>query len=227
MTLSLKEKKLAEVKRVPLWWHTIDLGDGVVTPGQTSPREHELRATAIPTDLAGKTVLDVGCWDGYYSLLCEGRGALVTPIDNFQYREFVRSRYGVELQGGEGFRVAARWLDSPLRPRKRDFTQVTETFDVVLFFGVLYHQRNPLLALEHVSRLAREWAVIETHYLKSETQPILRFYPGSTFNSDPTNFWGPSLSCLELMLQEVGFRSVKLVDTWSGDDDRAIFVAEK
>ena len=56
---------------------------------------------------------------------------------------------------------------------------------------------------------------------------MLRFYPGASLNQDPTNFWGPSLSSLDLMLKDVGFRSVELISTWSGDDDRALLMARK
>ena len=111
--------------------------------------------------------------------------------------------------------------------RKCDFTPVKGSFDIVLFFGVLYHQRNPLLALEHLSRLTGECAIIETHYLKGEDRPILRFYAGGTLNSDPTNYWGPSLSCAEQMLLDVGFQSVRLVSTSEEGDDRAVIVAHK
>ena len=226
MIRNSRQWKEAQVERVPFWWHTIDLGDGVATPGKSILPEQLRRAEGIPDDLRGKTVLDIGCWDGFYAFLCEQRGALVTAIDDFQHTEFVKSKYGLEMKPGQGFRVAARCLGSPLKPWKRDFTQMKGSFDVVLFLGVLYHQRNPLLALENISRLTSGLAIVETHYLKTE-EPILRFYPGDALNRDPTNFWGPSLSCVSLMLKDVGFRSVDVVSTWSGDDDRALFVARK
>lgn len=226
--MSERETKRESVQHVPFWWHSIDLGDGVVTPGHIQVREQEIRAAAIPPVLLGKTVLDLGCWDGFFSFWCEQRGATVTPVDNFQYRDFVKSKYGVELQGGEGFQVAAHWLGSRLKIVHKDFTAIETSFDIVLFLQILYHQRDPLGALEHLSKLTRECAVVETHYLKDESRPILRFYPGSSLNSDPTNFWGPSLSCIELMLLDVGFRSARLVSTYDGvDDDRVIFLAEK
>ena len=228
MALSEREMKQEAVHHVPFWWHTIDLGDGVVTPGQIRAEEQELRASAIPSTLQGKTVLDLGCWDGFFSFWCERQGAIVTPVDNFQYRDFVKSKYGVELQGGEGFKVTAHWLGSRLKIVHKDFTELETPFDIVLFLQILYHQRDPLGALEHLFKLSRECAVLETHYLKDESRPILRFYPGNSLNSDPTNIWGPSLSCVELMLLDVGFRSVRLVSTYDGvDDDRAIFLAEK
>ncbi len=227
MARDMRQWKLAQMGRVPFWWHTIDLGDGVVTPGQSNPQEQHQRAEGIPEDLQGKTVLDIGCWDGFYSFLCERRGALVTAIDDFQHTAFVRGKYGLELKPGDGFRAAARCLGSALKPRKRELTKMKGSFDVVLFLGVLYHLRDPLSALENVSRLTRDLAVVETHYLKGEERPILRFYPGDALNMDPTNYWGPSLSCVDLMLRDAGFRSVDLVSIWGGDDDRALFLARK
>ena len=222
-----RQRTIETVARVPFWWHTIDLGNGVTTPGQDDLRSQKIRAEAVPRRLRGKTVLDVGCWDGYFSFLCESRGAAVTPVDTFQFRDFVRGKYGIELKGGEGFRTAARLLRSRLKLKKCDFSDLRGSFDVVLFFGVLYHERNPLLALEHLARLTRESAVVEKHYIRSGNQPLLRFYPGSSLNQDPTNFWGPTLSCVELMLKDVGFRKVSLVRTYKHGDNRAIFLARK
>ncbi len=227
MARDQRKWKLNQVANVPFWWHTIDLGSGVLTPGKSIAEEQLRRADGIPKSLRGKSVLDIGCWDGFFSFLCEQRGALVTAIDDFQHTAFVRSKYAVELRQGQGFKTAARCLGSALKPSKRDFTQMKGSFDVVLFLGVLYHQRNPLMALENVSRLTQDIAVVETHYLKGEDGPILRFYPGDALNADPTNFWGPSLSCVDLMLRDVGFRSVDLVSTWGDDDSRALFVAHK
>ncbi|MDZ4278518.1 MAG: DUF1698 domain-containing protein [Dehalococcoidia bacterium] len=197
------------------------------TPGHDDPGNQEIRAQALPRRLRGKTVLDVGCWDGCFSFLCESRGAAVTPIDNFQCRDFVRSKYGVELRGGEGFRVAAHLLGSRLKLKRCGLSSLRGSFDIVLFFGVLYHERHPLLALEHLARLTREYAVVETHYIRSGSQPLLRFYPGGSFNQDPTNFWGPTLTCVELMLKDVGFRTVSLLQTFRHSDNRAIFLARK
>ncbi len=226
-TTDLRQRKLKAVAGVPFWWHAIDLGEGVKTPGHASPKGQDIRAKAIPEPLRGKTVLDVGCWDGFFSFWCERRGAIVTPVDSFQYRDFVRSKHGVELNGGEGFRVAARLLGSRLKLQRCDVASVRGTFDIVLFFGVLYHQRHPLLALEDLARLTKECAVVETHYIKAGSHPLMRFYPGDSLNEDPTNFWGPTLSCVELMLRDVGFRKVSLLQTYWDNDNRAIFLARK
>ena len=225
--LTPRQRKLAAIQKVPFWWHSIDVGDGVVTPGKISMAAQELRLAAIPKRLEGMKVLDVGCWDGFYSFWCEKQGAKVIPLDNFQYVAFTKSSYGIDLQGGEGFRLAAQLLGSPLSLVQKDFVDAEGTYDIVLFLGVLYHQRNPLLALEHLHRLSDYCAVIETLYLEGEERPIMEFYLGATKNSDPTNYWGPSLRCVEHMLLDVGFRSVHSISTFKESDNRAILVAYK
>ena len=156
-----RERKLEDVRRVKLWWHTIDLGDGIVTPGQPNAHQQELRVAAMPMPWEGKTVLDVGCWDGFYSFWCEKQGARVTPVDNFQYRDFAQSKYGVELKGGEGFGVAARWLRSGLTILNRDFTDFTDPPSLLQRVGhglkVWLLHRQPVAVLQsstgHLERL--------------------------------------------------------------------------
>ena len=97
----------------------------------------------------------------------------------------------------------------------------------MLVVGVLWHGRSRVLALERLGRLDREYAVVETHYIKAGKQQLLRFCPGGSLNQDPTNFWGPTLSCVDLMLKDVGFRKVSLLRTYTHGDSRAIFLARK
>jgi tRNA (mo5U34)-methyltransferase len=88
------------LERVPLWFHTFSLDGGSrYTPGVA--RDHRYRVPALPKDLRGRRVLDVGTFDGFYAFLAEARGARrVVAVDNEQYREWVRARWGVELEGG-------------------------------------------------------------------------------------------------------------------------------
>ena len=217
--------KQHDVDNVPFWWHTIDLGDGVITPGQTSPDIQRLRAATIPLPLDGCTVLDVGCWDGYFSFWCEEQGASVTAVDSYQYRGFVNSKYGVALRGGEGFRVCHRWLESKVELVEGDFADLDSSWDVVLFMGIFYHQRHALLSLDHLRHLTSAAAVVETHYRPRDTGSTLTFYSGDSLNSDPTNYWGPSLDCMQDLLHEAGFKSVELIRTYWDNDDRAVFLA--
>ena len=181
-----------EVAAIPFWWHSIDLGDGVVTPGGKSPESlaQELASLRLPP-LAGKSVLDIGAWDGFYSFTAERLGAArVVALDYFvwalewekknRYKEDCKRRgmapqpfdYVPELwsfdtlPGKRGFDLARRALESRVESVVCDImTADPDTlgpFDVVLFMGVLYHMESPLESLKRVRRLTRQVAVIET-----------------------------------------------------------------
>ena len=107
-----EETARAALERVPLWFHTFSLDGGALyTPGVA--RDHRYRIPVLPDDLSGMSVLDVGTFDGFYAFLAEARGAeRVVAVDNEQYRDWVLARWGVELEGGEGFRTIAELLGS-------------------------------------------------------------------------------------------------------------------
>ncbi len=92
---------------VPLWFHTFALAPGIYTRGIA--RDHGYRLAVLGADrFAGRSVLDVGAFDGFYSFLAEARGARrVVAVDNEQYVDWVRARFGVTLEGGAGFRAIA------------------------------------------------------------------------------------------------------------------------
>ena len=97
---------------VALWFHTFALARGIYTPGIA--RDHGYRLAVLDADrFAGRSVLDVGAFDGFYSFLAEVRGARrVVAVDNEQYVDWVRARFGVALQGGGGFRAIAGLVGS-------------------------------------------------------------------------------------------------------------------
>ena len=108
---------------VPLWFHTFAV-DGVYTPGIA--RDHRYRLQAIPNDLSGARVLDVGTFDGFYAFLAERRGAArVVAVDNEQYVDWIASRFGIALEPGARVshdRPAARQpgrISPPRRARAR------------------------------------------------------------------------------------------------------------
>ena len=174
------------------WWHSIDLDYGVVTTGYKTA-EHlrdELEAVALP-DLHGKTLLDIGAWDGFYSYEAERRGAeRVVALDHFvwsldtpaqhRYLEHCRQEGRTpqpyetvpeiwrpdELPGKRGFDMVHQLLDSKVESVVSDFMTMDlstiGTFDVVLFLGVLYHLKDPIGALERLRSVTRELAVVET-----------------------------------------------------------------
>jgi tRNA (mo5U34)-methyltransferase len=177
---------------VEFWWHSIDLGYGVVTDGTKTPEylAAEHASLGLP-DLQGKAVLDIGAWDGFYSFACERAGAArVVALDHFvwsidlpvyqqRYREAVDRGLVTsepdsdpelwrpdELPGKRGFDVARAALGSDVEAVVADFQRADldaiGRFDVVLFLGVIYHMRDPLEALRRLLRLTGELAIIES-----------------------------------------------------------------
>jgi tRNA (mo5U34)-methyltransferase len=174
------------------WWHSIDLGQGVVTKGTKTPRVllRELESMRLP-DLQGKTVLDIGAYDGFFSFEAERRGARrVVALDRYvwsldlpghiAYWRECKERGVVplpneetphwqpdKLPGKRAYDVAHKALHSKVETVVDDFMKMDlralGTFDVVLFLGVLYHMENPLASLKRVASVTKELAIIETH----------------------------------------------------------------
>lgn len=194
------------------WFHTIDLGDGLVTPGQDKSSE-KLNWLRFPDTFAGKTVLDVGAYDGFFSFEAERRGATrVVACDDFCWSFPLGS-----MGDGEGFKIAHEALNSKVERKQIPVEDVSPetvgTFDYVLFLGVLYHAPDPLGYLRRMRSVCRETLILETHVDALDIdRPAMIFYPGATLNNDPSNFWGPNPQCVIDMLREVGFRNVEAVN---------------
>ena len=218
------------VEALAPWFHNIDLGDGLWTApdhflGNYPGFKFERFAGALPADLTGKTVLDIGCNAGFYSVEMARRGARhVLGIDEDE-------RYLAQA------RLVADTLGFPsLEFRKLnvyDVGALGERFDLVIFMGVLYHLRHPLLALdlirEHVAgdlllfqtmqQGSGEIAdVPEDHPFHAEGggPPPIFDAPGypkmhfieRSFSNDWTNWWAPNRACSAAMLRASGFEIV-------------------
>lgn len=227
MTASLSEWNREEIARrvreLGDWFQNLDLRGVATAPNHflgDYPRckwrafEH-----AIPADLGGKTVLDIGCNAGFYSLEMKRRGAArVVGIDS-DAGYLAQARFAAEVAGAD---IEFRELDV------YDVARLREKFDLVLFMGVLYHLRHPLLALdllrEHVvgetlvfqslMRGSREVAQLNGDYEFRETAvfedpgyPVLHFVE-KRYSNDPTNWWIPNRACAEAMLRSAGFQIV-------------------
>ena len=187
------------------WWHSIDLGDGRVTPGAhdlAELQDNYLRF-GLPEDLTGKSVLDIGCWDGFYSFEAERHGASVVAVDCWR---------------PETFFVARDALGSRTQFQELSVYEVTRdrvgSFDIVLFLGVLYHLRHPLLALERVCEVTREMAVIETHAVDrilGGNEAVMEFYELDELGDQYDNWWGPTSDCLIRMTRAAGFVRAEVV----------------
>ena len=201
--------KVEEIK----WFHRIDLGNGIVTPGVDCSVE-KLKKLKIPENLQGMSVLDIGAWDGFFSFEAERRGAKrILAVDSVSWE-------GSSWGRKEGFELARKVLNSKVEDINLDVLDISPErvgiFDLVLFLGVLYHMRHPLLALERVSSVTRNQLILETHIdLLQIKRPAMMFYPGAEIYNDSTNWWGPNPAAVVSMLKDVGFRKVKILSLYT------------
>jgi tRNA (mo5U34)-methyltransferase len=198
----------AEVNTIS-WWHSIDLGNGIVTPGiDESPRK--LQRLRIPDDLSSKSVLDIGAWDGFFSFEAEKRGASrVLALDSYAWN-------GSTWGSKRGFELARRVLGSRVEDVELEVLDISPqtvgVFDVVFYLGVLYHMRHPLLALERIAAVTRELLILETVVdLISTRRPAMAIYPDGALYGDPSNWNGINPPALSAMLREVGFQRIEVV----------------
>jgi tRNA (mo5U34)-methyltransferase len=204
---------------VPLWFHTFALAPGIYTPGIA--RDHGYRLAMLGSDrFAGRSVLDVGTFDGFYSFLAEVRGARrVVAVDNEQYVDWVRARFGVTLQGGVGFRSIAGLVASRVEYRRMDALDVHELgerFDVVLCFGILHRVTDPIALLRALAGVLAPGGeiVLETYgsRLAAGAPAIEVHQPGAVYARDDFVYWGFSPDGLRRLARFVGLNEVEVVD---------------
>ncbi len=193
-----QNKELAELG----FYHSIELPDGRIIPGFQSIETQRMRIAQfpIPHDLRGKRVLDIGAWDGWFSFEMERRGATVVAVDATKKTRFLEAR---AMMGSKVEHVVADI--SHLTPRDVGY------FDIVLFFGVLYHLKHPMLALERVCELSTDLVCVEsfvTDEQPSGTIPAMEFYEGTELAGQFDNWVGPNISCLMAMCRTAGFARV-------------------
>ena len=209
------------------WFHSIDLGNGVVTPGSKSLDVLHAEAEAIfgPLDLRGKSVLDIGAWNGYFSFEAKRRQAeRVLATDHHCWNP--------EIAGRVTFDLARTALNLEIEELDVDVPDLSPDrigqFDVVLFLGVFYHLVDPIRALQNLVALTKEVAVVETHLdLRGLGRPAMVFYPGAELNNDSTNWWGPNRQCMEALLKLVGFGRIVYQPHPMAKRARGIFHAYK
>jgi len=217
---------LQEIVASYIWWHSIDLGNGIVTNGVNTLETMELRyqQTFSKIDLVGRTVLDVGTWNGGFAVEAWRRGASsVTGLDHFTWNNpYFRGRDTFNLTSsmtGASLKAIDRDLDDP----KLDLSDIGK-FDVVLFLGVFYHLKNPLSALREVSGTVKDVLALETHLERfSEDRPAMVFFPGAELAGDATNWWGPNTACIVELLKLMGFARIEISAGFG--DTRGLFHA--
>lgn len=158
--------------------------------------------------VAGKSVLDIGAWDGFFTFEAERRGATqVLANDHFCWSG---KGWGTKA----GFDYAHAKYASKALCADIDLFDLSPadlgTFDVVLFLGVLYHLKNPFEGLERAAAMSHNVLIVETVTTLNHVQePVMRYYLGDELNGDGTNFWAPNHFCLHNMLRELGFKRFK------------------
>jgi len=205
------------------WHHRIEVAPGVWTPG-LQDTQTVLSQIGMPDDLSGMRVLDIGARDGFFSFEAERRGASeVVALDN-------------ESPENTGFAIAAELLGSKATYVVENVYSLAPQrygrFDLVLFLGVIYHLRHPLLALDRIHDVCSPEAllVLETHMIDEGlvdndgdwrrlgdlhpelvSLPIVQYYPADMLGSDPTSQWAPNRVALEGWLRGSAFEPLT---TW-------------
>jgi tRNA (mo5U34)-methyltransferase len=211
----------AVLDQVPFWFHTFALNraNGIYAPGYA--RDHRYRVPAIPESFEGLSVLDIGTFDGFYAFLAEDLGAeRVVAVDNEQYIDWVRARWGIELDGGEGFRAIHGLLGSGVEYRKLDAFELdalTESFDFIFCCGILHRVEAPARLLELLSRRLADGGkvLIETHGVfrnPDDGDPVHRYRPGEVYPHDDYVYWGFTPAGLDLLAGQAGYSGFELFD---------------
>ena len=220
-TAALTREAIAErIRALGPWFHNMDLG-GVLTapdhflwdyPGVKFRRF----AAALPADLSGKSVLDIGCNGGFYSIEMKRRGASRVLGIDFDETYLAQARFAAEVTGQD---IEFRRLSV------YDVGTLGERFDLVIFMGVLYHLRHPLLALDiihdtvardlllfqsmqrgsaDVAPVADDYDFFDQDHFEKPGYPKLHFIE-HRYSGDPTNWWAPNAACSAAMLRSAGF----------------------
>jgi tRNA (mo5U34)-methyltransferase len=204
---------------VQVWFHTFALAPGVYTPGIA--RNHGYRLAVLGADrFAGRSVLDVGAFDGFYSFLAEFRGARrVVAVDNEQYVDWVRARFGLTVEGGGGFRAIAGLTGSRVEYRRMDaldVREIGERFDVALCFGILHRVTDPIALLRALADVLAPGGeiVLETYgsRLPNNAPAIEVHEPGDVYARDDFVYWGFSPESLRRLARIAGLDDVEVVD---------------
>jgi tRNA (mo5U34)-methyltransferase len=198
------------------WYHTQELGPGLVTPGMFDLRPF-VRHYGLPDDLSGKRALDVGTFEGFWAFELERRGAEVTAIDVDSIQDLdwpPRLRPATDDRRGEGFELAKAALGSSVERVGVSVYDATPEalggrFDLVFCGSVLIHLRDPMLALERMAALCGGRLVLAEEY--SRKLELLPFLNAAEFRGESpwSTWWRPSTRAWLAMVRTAGFEDAR------------------
>ena len=215
-----RDRIAARVRELGQWFHNMDLRGVQTAPdhflGDYPAIKWRRFAHALPADMSGRSVLDIGCNAGFYSIEMKRRGARrVLGIDSSE-GYLAQARFAAEVAG----------VDIELRRLSvYELASLRERFDVVLFMGVFYHLRHPLLALDLIHRHVADDLFVFQSMLRgaeliaptAEDRPFAEraifdhagfprmHFIERKYAGDPTNWWIPNRACVEALLRSAGF----------------------
>lgn len=218
----------SRIASFPFWYHRIPLAPGITTPGWAPI---DAPSYGIPERLDGLRVLDVGAWDGYWTFEALRRGAReVLAIDDFS--DTLGSLPPEARKAWGTFDLCREALGISQDVCRREEMCVYDisparigSFDVVFFFGTIYHLRHPLLALDKLSAVCDKQLFVESAILDDFSpyrgglghgypggQMVAEFYPEKEYGNNASNWWVPTLHCLGHMVRAAGFSAS--VEAW-------------
>lgn len=214
------------------WFHSYEIAPGIVTPGKINVNpKFALDYYGIPEDLTGKFVLDIGAWDGPYSFELERRGANVVALD-------------IQDPDRTGFNIVKKIKNSSVEYVKCSVYDLPdkyqEKFDFVLFLGVYYHLKHPLIAFERIWQVLNsqgmiyfEGAILDYAFnidsFWAERRILLdnlisipvAYFTSGDFASDGSNWYIPTKICLEEWLRATGFQDIRILNPLNVEHSRA------
>ncbi len=202
---------LRKIEELKPWYHKIDLGDGIITPGNDYDELWQCTQNVIDEiDYKNKVVLDLASWDGYWAFEAEKKGA-----------KFVVSS-DIRLTGYRNLLFAREVLDSNVIPlcnvsvqnlqERLSVVGMPEKFDIIHHFGLFYHLRDPLLSLTQARKMISNdgYLILETAYIHDMKKSYMMFsgLPGNYHFYAASDTWAPTLLCIEEVLIRSYFQPV-------------------
>jgi hypothetical protein len=195
------------IKELSPWYHKIDLGQGIVTPGQNYDRLWKSTLKVLDKlDYSGKRVLDIASWDGYWAFEAERRGARTIVSSDTRLEGFENLLFAKQVLGSKVIPLC----NAPVQdlPNRLRFVGLEPEFDIVHHFGLLYHLRDPLLSLTQARAVmpVGSLLILETAFINDDINSYMAFSgtPGNYHFYGASDTWAPTKLCLrEILLRSM------------------------